>query len=810
MHGKYAGALRKLDAAARRTEDPDQRARIVGTRAVILQRTGQPAAAEQLCRAALATRGISPHTEAVLIGQLGALAMYGGRFDEAVRLLTRSIVKLGEDPVAAARTRVNRSVASIQLGRLQDATADLEAAAAAFGELGLSTDAGQARHNIGYVSLLAGDLVAALQQMHEARPFAASSPVAAAIGDIDRAEVLRDAGLTTEAERILSRAVTVFGAHRMPQSRAEAEFNLARSHLLHDPPRARRLAAAAAARFRSVDNETWAARADAVVLRALLAGGTVARSGGRVRAPRRTPTAEEVESVAADLERRGFRNEAAALRMSRELWRARHGVDGKNRTLRPARSASMEVRLLAHEVRAVRAASTGRDAESRRHAAAGLDVLGRWQRDFGSLDLQTSIGMHGNGLILAGLAAAVRSGRPDVLFEWSERARHLSQQVIPVRPPPDQALAEDLAQLRVLRADDPTGSWLADPRAAELQHRARARQWSSTGSAAFQDRSTLEELRGALDDDTALIAYIYSGATLTALVVARHRTAIVDIAAWPAVQRALPGLRADLDMAATVRSGPLADVVRRSLEERLARLSSALLEDAVQVAGCRRLVITVPGILNGVPWGMLPAMRGRTFTLAVSATRWLSLRDEARVAPAATGFAAGPRVARGVEEVEAAASAWHGAPVLRGEEATVDAVTAMAADVELLHIAAHGRHAVDNPLFSGLELADGALFGYDIDRMARVPAVVVLSACEVGRSSVRWGEEAIGMTRIWLHAGTRAVIATPVIVADDVACDLLGAMHSGLSAGLAPAEALAAASDLTGLVAPFQTHGTGF
>jgi hypothetical protein len=49
-----------------------------------------------------------------------------------------------------------------------------------------------------------------------------------------------------------------------------------------------------------------------------------------------------------------------------------------------------------------------------------------------------------------------------------------------------------------------------------------------------------------------------------------------------------------------------------------------------------------------------------------------------------------------------------------------------------------------------------------------------------------------------------------VIVADDEACELLGAMHEGLSAGQAPAEALAAASARTGIVAPFQTHGAGF
>ena len=66
------------------------------------------------------------------------------------------------------------------------------------------------------------------------------------------------------------------------------------------------------------------------------------------------------------------------------------------------------------------------------------------------------------------------------------------------------------------------------------------------------------------------------------------------------------------------------------------------------------------------------------------------------------------------------------------------------------------------------------------------------------------------MTRVWLHAGTRCVVAAPVVVADDAACELLGAMHAELAAGLAPAEALAAASARTGIIAPFQSHGAGF
>src|SRR5690606_2950745 len=153
---------------------------------------------------------------------------------------------------------------------------------------------------------------------------------------------------------------------------------------------------------------------------------------------------------------------------------------------------------------------------------------------------------------------------------------------------------------------------------------------------------------------------------------------------------------------------------------------------------------------------------------------------------------------------------WDRATVLIGEDARVDAVTALAAQVDVLHIAAHGRHTADNPLFAGFELVDGVLFGYDVDLIPRVPDTVVLSACELGRSTVRWGEEALGMTRVWLHAGTRSVIAAPTAVPDDVASELLSGLHDGLSTGSSPSAALAAASVAAGLHAPFQCYGTGF
>ena len=86
-------------------------------------------------------------------------------------------------------------------------------------------------------------------------------------------------------------------------------------------------------------------------------------------------------------------------------------------------------------------------------------------------------------------------------------------------------------------------------------------------------------------------------------------------------------------------------------------------------------------------------------------------------------------------------------------------------------------------MFSGLELVDGPWYGYDIDQLRAVPDVVVLSACEVGASTVRWGEELIGMAGAWLHAGTRRVVASAAAVNDVAAFEALVGVHEQLAAG---------------------------
>ena len=796
---RFTQARRALDTASARTVDPDLRARIDGTVAYVLAQTGEPAAAEELCRHALGRTGLRAETIALLSGQLGTLLMHGGRLDEAETELTRAIdtlTAIGEESTELANCLMNRSVVRMQQRELETCIEDLRRAVAVYEANDDEGPLAEARHNLGYAALLGGDLVTALTQMTQSRPkLAAISDLAAAISDLDRAEVLRDAGLTTEAEALLAQVAAQFGAQRMRQARGEAEFHLARSLLRHDPSAAERAARTAARRFTALANHGWAARADAVRLEA------------RQRArPQRPIDPAEIDRTAKALDRAGFRTEATGLRLS-----ARR--DSTGRLPRLDDTAPTPLRLRAHEVRAARAADAGRDRDALRAAADGLDLLTAWQQSFGALDLQASVAMHGNDLMFAGLSAAARLRDPATLFEWSERARHLSQQVAPVRPPHDESLAVDLAELRMLRAELAGADWTTDARVRALRDRVRERQWASTGSGGTRERLGLAEATALLDPGTAVLSYVFTGSDLLGIAVNAEGSTIVELS-WSRARAALDGLRADLDMAALTRGGLMGAVTERALTSRLALLDAELLEPLRRVTPAERLAITVPGALAGIPWAMLPSMSGVPFTLATSVSRLLAAPPRTTAPATTVGFAAGPRVARAGEEVQRAATAWQRTGrttrTLEGGEATVAAVTDLAAGTDVLHIAAHGRHAVDNPLFSGFELADGTLFGYDVDLIPRVPSTVILSACELGRSSVRWGEEALGMTRVWLHAGAECVIAAPVVVPDDVAGELLSALHTALSEGSPPAVALAKAAVDTGLSAPFQCHGSGF
>jgi CHAT domain-containing protein len=126
----------------------------------------------------------------------------------------------------------------------------------------------------------------------------------------------------------------------------------------------------------------------------------------------------------------------------------------------------------------------------------------------------------------------------------------------------------------------------------------------------------------------------------------------------------------------------------------------------------------------------------------------------------------------------------------------------------LAPLAAHGHHDRENVLFSRLDLVDGPLMAYDIQQLTAAPRQVVLSACDVGRTVVRPGEEILGFTAALLYVGTATVISSVTRVADDGAASIMTGYHQALRSGARPAEALATAA-LAEPVSPFVCFGSG-
>jgi CHAT domain-containing protein len=168
---------------------------------------------------------------------------------------------------------------------------------------------------------------------------------------------------------------------------------------------------------------------------------------------------------------------------------------------------------------------------------------------------------------------------------------------------------------------------------------------------------------------------------------------------------------------------------------------------------------------------------------------------------------AGPDLVHSEEEVLAIGRLWPGSRVLSGAEGSRDKLVSALSSATVVHVAAHGQHHAENPLFSLIRLVDGPLFAYELDLTSRAAEHVVLSACELGQATIRAGDEALGLTSVLLRLGTRSVISGVARVHDDVAAQVMTRYHAALVTGVDSASALAGACAGSSTPAPFVCFG---
>jgi CHAT domain-containing protein len=125
-----------------------------------------------------------------------------------------------------------------------------------------------------------------------------------------------------------------------------------------------------------------------------------------------------------------------------------------------------------------------------------------------------------------------------------------------------------------------------------------------------------------------------------------------------------------------------------------------------------------------------------------------------------------------------------------GEEATRAEVQRLSPGKRVVHFASHGEFRGDQPLFSGLTLADGWLTTLDVFNMRLNAQLVTLSACQTGRSMVAGGDELIGLMRAFLYAGARSLVLSLWEVDDASTPRLMERFYQGLARGQETALAL--------------------
>jgi tetratricopeptide (TPR) repeat protein len=795
--GNFAGARSMLDRARRLAHgNPDMLARIAVSDSYVEAELKGADAGVAMCEAILGSDDIRLVTLGTAWSQLGLLYMRKGDHQAALRAFSEAIPRLDEDPELVGRALLNRGILHLDLHDPQAAIPDLDQARDRLSGTDLTETIGKVEHNLGYAHLLLGDLVAALNLMDSAAEVMSPlTDVMRSWTEQDRAEVLLAAGRTHEASDALQAAALAYGSQRLLRFQAEAEFVLARTLVHEDPARARTVARRAARRFSNHDSLAWASRAEALAATAEISSGS--------RSPKLRDRADE---LVTELRTHGHRRDAERLVLHVVRLVVRRGdLDDAAVRLKRVRvddDTPVGTRLLAREVRAELARARGQVGRALQQVRAGLADLHDWQSSFGSLDLQSTMVGHGNALAKLGLELALADGSPEVVFEWSERARALASRVTTLRPPPDPQLAADLTALRLLDPNDTA-------RARELRERIRSQSWYAAEGSVGEPASLASLREGLAAHDAALVAHIVLDGKVTALAVTAEDAGVITLGDAARFREQLDRVAADLDFAARNRDGGFGAAVRASLDAELAEVSWQLIAPVLDMVGGRRLVLTPSALLAGTPWTLLPGLAGRPLTVPTSATRWLELVERPRPSLDRIGLVAGPRVERAVEEVSRAAKEWPAAEVLVEQDANAERVGDVAARVDVLHLAGHGLHPGDHPLFAAVELVDGPWFGHDIDLLPSVPSMVVLSACELGQVSVR-AEESVGMSAAWLHAGARTVLSSPALVADEVACEALAHWHRLVAAGAAPADALAEVIAASDDIVPFLCFGAGW
>ncbi len=791
----FGSALEHLDRAVRiavRAGDRHAAALARLSRAYVLANTGRNGAALRSLAAAL------PDLHGVEAGhgrmQRGVVLYFAGRFSESEVEYGAAIALAVEhgDQIGEARARNNRGLVRANLGDPAAAERDFTRAGALFTDLGFELAGVDVRWNGGVAAAQAGQVPRALRILADADADYERLDVPRPALLLDRLELLLSIPLVEEAVALAERAVTRLRDRGMDSDLAEALLFRARVALLAgDLDTLETAAAEALELFQRQRRRSWADFARHMQLRAAFVRGDRSPTllTATVRGANRLDDAGwTTAALAARIEAAQLAVGLGRLPQARRLLAQAAGHRTSSTGIRRAQgwyAESLRRRLVGDRRGALTA------------LRSGLIVLDAYRAAVGAFDLRAHSGALGEQLARDGLTLSIETRRPETVIAWAERGRAGALRMTPARPPSDPRLAAALSDLRVTATDlrqavlDGAPYAGLDRRRNRLETliRDKTRQVEGPGTVARPATVAMisDRLAGAV-----LVEFVEHSGQLSAVLVRNGRAQMCHLDAAGATRQPLKILRFALQRLAALPEAELERSGARAAADRAAsQLDTLLFAPMRDRIGDRPLVLVPTGALHATPWSALATCADHPTVVAPSATSWLRAASRERRAANTAVYVAGPNLADATIETRVLSRSTPDAVVIDGPQARVEAVASALDGCGLAHIAAHGSFRWDNPLFSAIELVDGPLTLHDLQSLTQAPEVLVLSACDLGLSSVRPGDELMGLTAALLGLGTRTLIASVLSVPSEDTVALMLELHRHLRTGTPAADALA-------------------
>jgi tetratricopeptide (TPR) repeat protein len=706
-----------------------------------------------------------------------------GRHAEALDDLRASLrgIRRSADPVWEARALNNRANVHLALGAFVRAERDLAAARALFRSTGQQLEEVHALHNSGIVAFRKGDMPTTLALLDQAAGRYAELGVNLPELAIDRCLAFLAAGMPQDAEEAVRAALEERSVQ--PARRAELLLMLASAALANgDARRALENAQVARRLFDRQQRSWWELQAELTCVRAQFA----LSPGGRRQLETAVSVGHRLAEAHADEAPLAFILAGRlASRQGLDSWQELLGLAARYRDRGPAL-----LRATGWLARALSCETAGNSRGVLLACSRGLQALDEHQATLGSTELRALATAHGRELAEIAVRTASRRGARS-LFLWSERWRATALSLPPVRTSGDARLSADLAALRetVRRLEqsrqDGAPSRALERERSRLERSIRSERLHAAGVGREAPPVDLDRIMHALDE-TTLVELVNVDGTLHAVVVAHGRVRGFAVGPLTAAERVAEQSRFALRRAAHGRPMSLASVG--------SRLESVLFGPAARtVRGDGPVVVCPPSRLQATPWALLPVLGERPFSVSPSAAAWVRARQGRGKQRSDVVLIGGPGLPAGGRELLGLVEQRPGAVVLEGRSATVDRSLEAMTGASLVHIVAHGHFRRDNPMFSCVELADGALTVHDLERAATAPRHLILSACDSGVMAPVGADELIGLSSALLSLGTGGVVSSVTEVNDAATCTFMVDLHEALLRTTSVAEAVLAA-----------------